>query len=88
MAVEELQEPRPGWANLLTRDSTFLGCLWTWASSWYSPEELDLMEEARWGVGGGPLFPKEPVDEVEGDFLLGEHISEGGRGGGRGNSGD
>lgn len=54
------------------------------------------MEEALWGVGGGPLLV-DPVEEVEGDFLTGEPVLEeggGGKsprelsGGGGGNSGD
>lgn len=73
-AEDEPQDDRPGWPNLLTRLSTFLGL-----SSWDSPEELDLMLELRWGVGGGPL-PSLPievfehVEEEEGDFLMGEPI--------------
>lgn len=57
------------------------------------------MEEALCGVGGGPRLV-EPVDELEGDFFIGEPVLEeqemGGRGksstelsgGGGGNSGD
>lgn len=92
---EELDEvPVCGaWPNLLTRLSTFFGL-----SSWVSPE-LPRMEEALCGVGGGPLL-LDPVDEVEGDFFMGEPVFEedevGGGGksprevstGGGGNSGD
>lgn len=92
---EELDEV-PGcgaWPNLLTRLSTFFGL-----SSWVSPDELDRMEEALCGVGGGPRLV-DPVDEVEGDFFMGEPVLEdeeggGGKsprelsGGGGGNSGD
>lgn len=79
---------------MLTRLSTFFGL-----SSWASPDELDRMEEALCGVGGGPRLV-EPVDEVEGDFFMGEPVLEedeeggGGKspselsGGGGGNSGD
>lgn len=74
---------------MLTSASTFLG-----RSSCTSPR----MEEALCGVGGGPRFV-DPVDEVEGDFLMGEPVfeeEEGGggnsprelSGGGGGNSGD
>lgn len=78
---------------MLTRLSTFFGL-----SSWVSPE-LERMEEALWGVGGGPRFV-DPVEEVEGDFFMGEPVldedEEGGggnsprvlSGGGGGNSGD
>lgn len=57
------------------------------------------MEEALCGVGGGPRLV-DPVDEVEGDFFMGEPVLEeaepggGGKssselsGGGGGNSGD
>lgn len=57
------------------------------------------MEEALCGVGGGPLLV-DPVDEVEGDFFMGEPVfeddGEGGggifsrelAGGGGGKSGD
>lgn len=73
-----------GWANMLTRSSTFL-------DSWYSTEELERMLEFLCGVGGGRLLPVEPVDEldeVEGDFLMGDEpppgadLPEGSGGGG------
>lgn len=80
---------------MLTRLSTFFGL-----SSWVSLPELDRMEEALCGVGGGPRLV-EPVEEVEGDFFMGEPVLEedepeggGGKsarelsGGGGGNSGD
>lgn len=41
-----------------------------------------MMLELRWGAGGGPRFPMEPVEEVEeeeGDFLMGEPILVEGR---------
>lgn len=75
---------------MLTRLSTFFGL-----SSWVSPE-LDRMEEALCGAGGGPRF-MDPVDVAEGDFFMGEPVLEeggGGKsptelsGGGGGNSGD
>lgn len=80
---------------MLTRLSTVLDL-----SSWISPDELDRIEEALCGVGGGPRL-EDPVDEVEGDFFMGETVlvddeEEGGggnspkepSGGGGGNSGD
>lgn len=72
---------------MLTKSSTFF-------DSWYSTEEFALMLEFRCGVGGG-LLPAEPVEEleeVEGDFLIGDPILEvgglaaGGGGGGGGKS--
>lgn len=82
---------------MLTRLSTFFGF-----SSWLSLGEPVRMEEALCGVGGGPRLEEEPVDELEGDFLIGEPVLEeeeeepggGGKsstelsGGGGGNSGD
>lgn len=78
---------------MLTRLSTFFGL-----SSWVSLDELDRIDEALCGAGGGPRLV-DPVDEVEGDFFMGEPIleedEEGGGGkspmelsGGGGNSGD
>ena len=70
---------------MLTRSSTFF-------DSWYSMEVVDFMLEFRCGVGGG-LLPAEPVEEleeVEGDFLIGDPILEGGglgAGGGGGGGG-
>lgn len=78
---------------MLTRLSTFFGL-----SSWVSPE-LDRMEEALCGVGGGPRLVL-PVDEVDADFFIGDPVLDedevggGGKsprelsGGGGGNSGD
>lgn len=88
MVEEELDKVPVGGAcpNMLTRLSTFLGL----------SSGASLMEEALCGAGGGPRLV-EPIEEVEGDFLMGEAVleEEGGEnsvselsGGGGGNSGD
>lgn len=72
---------------MLTRSSTFF-------DSWNSTEELDFILEFRCGVGGGLLTEElvERLEEVEGDFFMGDPILEegglgsGGRGGGGGKS--
>lgn len=72
---------------MLTRSSTFF-------DSWYSADELDFMLEFRCGVGGGLLMDElvERLDEVEGDFFMGDPVLEEGglesegRGGGGGKS--
>lgn len=88
VAEEELDGVPEGgaWPNMLTRLSTFLGL----------SSGASRMEEALCGAGGGPRLV-EPMEEVDGDFLMGEPVLKeagGGSsvselsGGGGGNSGD